>query len=166
MIRSPNLALSKVAVLSAQLDFKDVDLSLVVLVKRCGRVAIMPPNFHCEISPIAFVWSRSKHGARKNCRYTVQCLRAIVAKSYAVTEDRLSVNIVRKLCRKVANYHLVYNQNLTGPTAVEKRETFKSHRKPAPSEFLHPTLMCSINVVRYLLHDIPGVFFGAGLPMS
>lgn len=49
------------------------------------------------------------------------------------------INIEQKFCRKVANHHQVYNQNLTGPTAVAKRETFKSHRKPAPSELLYPT---------------------------
>lgn len=99
--KNPNLALSKVAVLSAQLDFKNVDPSLVVLVKRCGGVAIMLPKFHCEINPIELVWGRSKHWVRKNCRCTIQCLRVNVAKSYAVAEDRFSVNIVQNFCRKV-----------------------------------------------------------------
>ncbi|CAM9973638.1 unnamed protein product [Ascophyllum nodosum] len=46
---------------------------------------------------------------------------------------------VQTFCRKVANYHEVYRQELTGPEAVAKRQTFKSHRRPAPSEFITPT---------------------------
>ena len=56
-------ALSMVAVLGTQSDL-NVDPSLVVLVKRCGGVAIMLPKFRCEINPTGLVWGR----------YTIQCL--------------------------------------------------------------------------------------------
>lgn len=109
------------------------------LVRRCGGLALMLPKFHCEINPIELVWGRSKHWIRKHCKYTIQCLRRNVSESFRVANDRLSLEIVQKFCRKVANYHEVYNQKLTGPEAVEKRLTFKSHRRPAPSEFITPT---------------------------
>ena len=64
---------SMLTVLSAKLDFKNVDPSLVEPVKRCGGVAVMLPKFHCEIHPIELAWGRSKHSARKNCRHTIQC---------------------------------------------------------------------------------------------
>ncbi|CAM9916816.1 unnamed protein product [Pylaiella littoralis] len=134
----PNPELSMVAVLGAQLDFATVEPSLVLLVRRCGGDAFMLPKFHCEINPIELVWGRSKHWVRQTCKYTFQCLRDNVSKSYVVEEDRLSVEIVQKFCRKVANYHQVYGQRLTGPEAVNKRATFKSHRKPAPSEYIAP----------------------------
>ena len=41
-----------VAVLGKQLDFKNVDPSLMVLVKGYGGVAIVLPKFHCELNPI------------------------------------------------------------------------------------------------------------------
>ncbi|CAN0258112.1 unnamed protein product, partial [Pylaiella littoralis] len=55
---------SMVAVLSAQLDFANVEPSLVKLVRRCGGFALMLPKFHCEINPIELVWGRSKHWIR------------------------------------------------------------------------------------------------------
>ncbi|CAM9351707.1 unnamed protein product [Ectocarpus sp. 12 AP-2014] len=41
-------------------------------------------------------------------------------------------------CRKVANFHAVYDAGLTGAEAVEAQEKCKSHRKPAPSEYINP----------------------------
>ena len=134
----PNEALSMVAVLGKQLDFKNVDPSLMVLVKRCGGVAIMLPKFHCQLNPIELVWGRSKYWVRRHCKYTIQCLRENVTKSYAVEDERLSLDIVQKYCRKVANFHSVYAEKHTGPDAVMKRREYRSHRKPAPSEFINP----------------------------
>ena len=127
-----------VAVLGKQLDFKNVDPSLMVLVKRCGGVAIMLPKFHCQLNPIELVWGRSKYWVRRHCKYTIQCLRENVTKSYAVEDERLSLDIVQKYCRKVANFHSVYAEKHTGPDAVMKRREYRSHRKPAPSEFINP----------------------------
>ena len=53
-------------------------------------------------------------------------------------DDRLSLDIVQKYCRKVANFHSVYAEKHTGPDAVQKRREYRSHRKPAPSEFINP----------------------------
>ncbi|CAB1109141.1 unnamed protein product [Ectocarpus sp. CCAP 1310/34] len=131
-------ALCMPAVLGAQEDFANVEPSLMVLVKRHGGVAIMLPKFHCEINPIELVWGRSKYWVRKHCKYTIACLRTNVSKSYAVAEDRLSLAIVQKFCRTVANFNEVYRDGLKGAEAVQKRDTFKSHRKPAPSEYINP----------------------------
>ena len=125
--------------MGSQLDFANVEPSLVMLVRRCGGDSIMLPKFNCEINTIELVWGRSKWWVRQHCKSTFQCLRDNVPKSYAVAEDRLSLSIMQTFCsRKVANYHQVYDQNLTGRAAVREKETFKSHRKPAPSEYIAP----------------------------
>ncbi|CAN0271211.1 unnamed protein product [Ectocarpus sp. 4 AP-2014] len=45
---------------------------------------------------------------------------------------------VQKFCRKVANFHAVYDAGLTGAAAVEAQKKCKSHRKPAPYEYIKP----------------------------
>ncbi|CAB1104296.1 unnamed protein product [Ectocarpus sp. CCAP 1310/34] len=45
---------------------------------------------------------------------------------------------VRQHCKTVANFNGVYRDGLQGTEAVQKRDTFKSHRKPAPSEYINP----------------------------
>ncbi|CAM9942491.1 unnamed protein product, partial [Pylaiella littoralis] len=83
-------------------------------------------------------WGRSKYWVRRHCKYTIQCLRENVTKSYAVEDDRLNLDIVQKYCMKVANFHSVYADKHTGPDAVQRRREYRSHRKPAPSEFINP----------------------------
>ncbi|CAB1109985.1 unnamed protein product [Ectocarpus sp. CCAP 1310/34] len=134
--QEPNKKMSMPAVLRAQKDFANVDSSLEVLLKRHGGVALMLPKFHCELNPIELVWGRSKWWVRRNCKYTIACLRENVSKSYGV--HNLSLDIVQKFCRKVANFHAVYDAGLTGAEAVEAQEKCKSHRKPAPSEYINP----------------------------
>ncbi|CAB1103902.1 unnamed protein product [Ectocarpus sp. CCAP 1310/34] len=120
-----------------QEDFASVEPNLVVLVKRHEGVSIMLPKFHCEINPIELVWGRSKYWVWRHCKYTIACLRTNVSKRYAVAEDRLSLAIVQKFCRTVANFNEVYRDGLQGAEAVQKRDTFESHRKPAPSEYIN-----------------------------
>lgn len=74
---NPNLALSMVAVLGAQADFKNVvDPSLVVsgvskkLRGVCNHASQVPLR---DQSDIELVWGRSKYWVvRKNCKYTIQ----------------------------------------------------------------------------------------------
>ncbi|CAB1113621.1 unnamed protein product [Ectocarpus sp. CCAP 1310/34] len=73
----------------------------------------------------------------ENCKYTIACLRENVSKSFGVENLRLH-DIVQKFCRKVANFHTVYDAGLTGAEAVDAQEKYKSHRRSAPSEFVNP----------------------------
>lgn len=82
------------------------------------------------------MWGRSKWRVRRNCKYTIACLREDVSKSYGV--DNLNLAIVEKFCRKMANFHAVYKAGLRGAEAVEAQKKCKSHRKPAPSEYISP----------------------------
>ncbi|CAM9434088.1 unnamed protein product [Ectocarpus sp. 6 AP-2014] len=132
-----NLKMSMPAVLREQKDFAKVDCSLEVLLKRHGGVARMLPKFHCELNPIGLVWGRSKWWVRRNCKYTVACLRENVSKSFTA-DDNLSLAIGQKFCRKVANFHTVYDAGLKGAEAVKEQNKFKSHRKPALSEYINP----------------------------
>ena len=38
----------------------------------------------------------------------------------------------------MANFHAVYKAGLRGAEAVEAQKKCKSHRKPAPSEYISP----------------------------
>ena len=95
----------------------------------------MLPKFHCELNPIELAWGRSKWRVRRNCKYTIACLEN-VSKSFV--EDNFSLAIVQKFCRKVADFHTVYNAGLKGAEVAESQKKFKSQRKPAPSEYISP----------------------------
>ena len=145
-----NPALSMVAVLSAQLDFANVEPSLVMLVRRCGGVALMLPKFHCEIISIELVWGRSKYyWIRKHCKYTMQCLRQNVSQSLKVADDRLSLAIVQTFCRKVANYHEVYHTARNSLALRQwrrgKRSSLTEGRLHRNSLRLHKACICMIS---------------------
>ncbi|CAN0151105.1 unnamed protein product, partial [Ectocarpus sp. 13 AM-2016] len=55
-----------------------------------------------------------------------------------VTKIKNDNDIVQKFCRKVANFHAVYDAGLKGAEAVDAQEKCKSRRKPAPSEYINP----------------------------
>ena len=53
--RKSDLVASDLAVLGSQFGFANVEPSLVVLVRRCGRDSITLPKFHSEINPFEAV---------------------------------------------------------------------------------------------------------------
>lgn len=87
-----------VAVLRAQLDFKNLGPSLVFLGIRCGREAITLPKFHREINQIDLVVGRSKACARKHCTYIIHPLPHNVPKGYEEADVRRSLEeVVQKI---------------------------------------------------------------------
>ncbi|CAB1110881.1 unnamed protein product [Ectocarpus sp. CCAP 1310/34] len=77
-----DLSKSMEHVLGEQKDFKEVDSSLVLLMQRHGGACLMLPKYHCECNPIEPVWGRAKDWTRKNCKYSLECLRKNVPLSF------------------------------------------------------------------------------------
>ena len=126
-------------VLGEQKGFKEVESSLELLMARHKGFCLMLPKFHCECNPIELVWGRSKHWTRQHCNYTVDKLRENVPLSFRAEDDRMAVSIMQKFCKKSYTHNLVYlKTGAVGPEGEQMYKTYKSHRKPAPSEYLKP----------------------------
>ncbi|CAB1101654.1 unnamed protein product [Ectocarpus sp. CCAP 1310/34] len=82
-----DLSMSMEHVLGEQKDPKEVESSLVLLMARHGGICLMLPN-HCECNPIKLVWGRAKQWTRKNCTYSLECLRKNVPLSFKAEKDR------------------------------------------------------------------------------
>lgn len=96
----------------------------------------MIPKKHREINSIELVWGRSKAWVRKHCKYTIHCLRDNVPKSYALAEGPIE-------SRRGAIFLQKGGQLPRGiPTKQDwprsgGGEKYKSHRRPAPSDFIN-----------------------------
>ena len=141
--KSKDPAMSMQHVLSEQPDFKAVPSSLEILVKRLGGASLMLPKYHCELNPIELVWGLSKHLVRERCNYTFEGLRKQVPLSYrlqsdvANTEKGMRLSTIQLYCRKIHTYHEIYrDSDKPGLEATSDYKVYKSHRRPAKSEFM------------------------------
>lgn len=139
--KTKDLSKSMQHVLGEQPDFKAVPSSLQVLVERLGGRCLMLPKYHCELNPIELMWGMSKYLVRRNCDYTYEGLKRNVPASFLPptnpNEKGMSTATLQRYCRKIHTYHTIYHKtDATGITAAETYQTYKSHRRPAPSEYL------------------------------
>lgn len=95
-----DLSKSMEHVLGEKKDFKEVDSSLVLLMERHGGGCLMLPKYHCECNPIELVWGRAKDWTRKNCTYSLECLRKNVPLSFRPERDRQAVRVVQGYCKR------------------------------------------------------------------
>lgn len=131
-----DLNMSMEHVLGEQKDFKEVQSSLELLLQRHGGFCLMLPKFHCECNPIELVWGRAKNWTRKNCNYSLEGLRKNVPLSFRPEDDRQPLPTVQRFCRKAYTHNLVYlKTGAVGPAGEKEYKVYKSHRRPAPSEF-------------------------------
>ncbi|CAB1096130.1 unnamed protein product [Ectocarpus sp. CCAP 1310/34] len=131
-----DLSMSMEHVLGEQKDFKEVESSLALLMARHGGFCIMLPKYHCECNPIELVWGRAKDWTRKHCNYSLDALRENVPLSFRVEPDRQAVGTVQAYCKKSYTHNLVYRDTrAVGPEGEKHYQTYKSHRRPAPSEY-------------------------------
>ncbi|CAB1114732.1 unnamed protein product [Ectocarpus sp. CCAP 1310/34] len=129
-----DLSMSMEHVLGEQRDFKEVDSSLVLLMRRHGGVCVMLPKYHCECNPIELVWGCAKDWTRQNCTYSMECLRKNVPLSFRPEKDRQAIAVVQAFCKKAYTHALVYlKARALGPTGKEIYKKFKSHRRPTPN---------------------------------
>ncbi|CAB1096333.1 unnamed protein product [Ectocarpus sp. CCAP 1310/34] len=125
--------LSMEHVLGEQKDFKQVESSLVLLLRRQGGVCMMLPKYHCECNPIELCWGRAKDWTRKKCTYSFEGLRKNVPLSFRPEKDRQAVAVVQGYCKKAYTHALVYlNARALGPEGQKMYKKFKSHRRPTP----------------------------------
>ncbi|CAB1096764.1 unnamed protein product [Ectocarpus sp. CCAP 1310/34] len=123
-------------VLGEQKDFKEVDSSLVLLMQRHGGGYLMLPKYHCECSLIELVWGRAKDWTRKNCTYSLECLRKNVPLSFRSEKDRQAVSVVQGYCKKAYTHALMYRETrVEGPEGKKTYKKYKSHRRPTPKEW-------------------------------
>ncbi|CAM9461406.1 unnamed protein product, partial [Choristocarpus tenellus] len=99
----------------------------------CG----LPLTRHCELNPIEMVWGWAKHYVRGHCDYTLPGIRANIPDSLK-EEGGLSRVIVEWFFRMSIAYHLIYSNEKGMECTKLNRvfKAFKSHRRPAPSEYL------------------------------
>lgn len=134
--KAGDLSKSMAHVLGEQPDFKEVDSSLVQLLQRHGGFCLMLPKYHCECNSIELVWGRSKDWTRKHCTYSFEALRKNVPLSFRREDDRLSEKVVQGYCRKAYMHNLVcWKTRAVGPAGQKQYKVYKSHRRPAPSEY-------------------------------
>lgn len=134
------LHLSMQYVLGQQPDFQAVPSSLQFLTERLGGECLMLPKYHCELNPIELVWGRSKFLVRRVCDYTYGGLKENVPRSFLPSTDPavpgMDVGLIQKYCRKTHVYHNIFTDtDIKGLAALAKYKVYKSHRRPAPSEY-------------------------------
>ncbi|CAB1110820.1 unnamed protein product [Ectocarpus sp. CCAP 1310/34] len=136
-------------VLGEQKDFKEVESSLELLMARQGGFCLTLPKYHCEYNPIELVWGRAKHWTRQHCNK----LREHVPLSFRAEEDRQAVQIVQAFCKKSYTHNLVHlRTGAVGPEGEKQYKVYTSHRKPAPSEYLKPSLRGYPPLVEFLAY--------------
>ncbi|CAM9801619.1 unnamed protein product, partial [Choristocarpus tenellus] len=90
-----------------------------------------------ELNSIEMVWGRAKHYVRGHCDYILSGMRAYIPVSLK-EKGGLSRVFVERFFRLSFAYHLIYS-NEKGMGCIQLDwvyKTFKSHRRPAPSEYL------------------------------
>ena len=140
-VKDPTLSMEYV--LGNQPDFKAVPSSLQVLVERLGGRSLMLPKYHCELNPIELMWGMSKFLVRRVCDYTYEGLKRNIPASFrppaCAEESGMHRVTLQRYCRKIHTYHAIYNDtDATGIAADDVYKVYKSHRRPAPSEYINP----------------------------
>ncbi|CAN0140893.1 unnamed protein product [Ectocarpus sp. 12 AP-2014] len=103
---------------------------------RHGGACLMLPKYHCECNPIELVWGRAKDWTRKNCKYSLECLRKNVPLSFRPEKDRQAVSVVQGYCKKAYTHALMYRETrVQGPEGKKTYKKCKSHRRPTPKEW-------------------------------
>ncbi|CAM9408002.1 unnamed protein product [Choristocarpus tenellus] len=132
-----NKSMSMAYVLGEQSGFRVIEWSPQILAERLGGHCLILPKYHCELNPIEMVWGRAKHYVQGHPDYTLPGMRANIPVSLK-EEGGLSRVMVEGFFRMSIAYHLIYSNErgmeCTKLDGVYK--TFKSHRRPTPSEYL------------------------------
>ena len=90
-------------------------------------------KFHCECSAIELLWGRGKYELRSTCDFSLDGLRKNSLQAFL----NVSLLTIRKFYRKAPNYMTAYRAGHMALEAEKQVKKYKSHRHPAPSEFIH-----------------------------
>lgn len=126
-------AKSMVARLEKCVDMQGAKCLLEEMIEGRGHVCIFSPKFHCECSAIELLWGRGKFELRSRCDYSLESLRQNSVQAFL----DVPLLTIRKFFRKARNYMAAYREGVNALAAESKVKKYKSHRRPAPSGFLH-----------------------------
>ena len=126
-------AKSMVATLENCLDFQMAKTLLEEEIEGRGHQCIFSPKYHCECSAIELLWGRGKYDLRSKCDSSLDGLRNHSREAFL----GVSLNTIRKFFRKARNYMQAYREGMNALGAERQLKVYKSHRRPAPSDFLH-----------------------------
>lgn len=102
-------------------------------IEKLNHLCDFLPKFHCELSPIERVWSKSKRYVRNFSDDTRETLLKNIRKSFWV--DNVSLETVARYFRKAYHYACGYRD---GDSIVKQMsKQYKSHRAVPPSEAMY-----------------------------
>ena len=130
--RAKNPGMSMVARLEDCLEMSCAKTLLEEVIEQKGHMCIFGAKFHCECSAIELLWGRGKHNLRQKCDFSLESLRQNSRQAFL----DVALLTIRKFFRKCRSYMRAYREGHTAISAEAQVKIYKSHRRPAPSEFL------------------------------
>ena len=115
------------------LDFQGAKSLLEEMTEAQGHMCVFGTKFHCECAAIELPWGLGKQNLRSRCDFSLDGLR----QNSLWTFLDVPLLTVRKFFQKARDYMRAYCEGHMTLTAEKKVLQYKSHRRPAPSEFLH-----------------------------
>jgi transposase len=134
------LELSAEHVLGNCEDFASVKPLVQDICETAGHIAIWLPKFHCECNPIEYVWGRAKYLLR-TCEKAGTFKYSELCAELPVLLQGIELALIRMYFRKARAYmdalrELAAAGEEGGISEAHRRvKGYKSHRRPAPSEF-------------------------------
>lgn len=91
---------------------------------RCIFTCIFIPKYHCELSPIEWVWGHAKIFTRSHCDYSFAGLERTIEPVL----ETVSTDLMRKYFRKAREYAKTYREgHAAGPEVEKALKQYKSH---------------------------------------
>ncbi|KAL5466926.1 hypothetical protein EMCRGX_G031089 [Ephydatia muelleri] len=113
-------------------DFLNQKSALQLQIETRGHRCEFLPKYHPELNPIELCWGWVKRWMRTRCRYTYE---SMLENMPIAMVDKLPLSIIRNFFRHARNYMNIYLLGATAMNAKRMIREYKSHRRPAPSEF-------------------------------
>eukprot|EP00731_Ephydatia_muelleri_P000932 Em0001g932a len=113
-------------------DFLNQKSALQLQIETQGHRCEFLPKYHPERNPIELCWGWVKRWMRTHCRYTYE---SMLENLPIPMVDKLPLSIIRNFFRHARNYMSIYLLEATAMNAKRMIREYKSHMRPAPSEF-------------------------------
>ena len=113
-------------------DFLNQKSALQLQIETRGHRCEFLPKYHPELNPIELCWGWVKRWMRTRCRYTYE---SMLENMPIAMVDKLPLSIIRNFFRHARNYMNIYLLGATAMNAKRMIREYKSHRRPAPSEY-------------------------------
>lgn len=107
-------------------DFSSVKPAIALLIEKRGHICDFSPKFHCELSPIEYIWGGSKQAVRGYCDFTFRGLMRNIQRSF--TYSSMPRTLIFKYFRLARRYMSAYRNGCDAVQAVQQVKKYKSHR--------------------------------------